>query len=80
MYGKRAGYDKFRWKYYLSDLPPNKKDEALFQYKYTFNAENNSIPGYFTEKLIDGIIQLSSDIFMLTKKYLVFQIFFVRNL
>lgn len=32
------------------------KDAGLFPYKYTFNAENNSIHNYFTEKIIDAIL------------------------
>lgn len=37
-------------------LPLYKKDEGLFSYKYTFNAENNTIPNYITEKLTDAIL------------------------
>ncbi len=50
------GNDKFDYIDYKGTLPSHKKDDALFPYKYTFNAENHSIEGYFTEKLIDGIL------------------------
>lgn len=40
-------------------LPLYNKDEGLFQYKYHFAAENNSIPNYFTEKIIDAILSES---------------------
>lgn len=50
------GSDKFLWNNYKGVLPPHYKDGALFPYKYTFNAENNSIKNYYTEKLIDGIL------------------------
>ena len=47
---------RFRWKDYRGALPLYSKDEALFPYKYTFNAENTFLPGYYTEKLIDAIL------------------------
>ena len=50
------GDNKFEYKNYKGALPPREKDKALFPYKYTFNAENNSIKNYYTEKLIDGIL------------------------
>lgn len=50
------GGNKFEWKDYKGPLPPHQKDNALFPYKYTFNVENHSINGYYTEKLIDGIL------------------------
>ena len=37
-------------------LPKFAKDSGLVPYKYTFNAENNSIDGYFTEKIADAIL------------------------
>lgn len=40
----------------IGPLPYHCKDSALFPYKYHFNAENNSIPNYFTEKLVDCIL------------------------
>lgn len=43
-------------KNYGGKLPYHMKDKGLLPYKYTFNVENNSIPNYFTEKLIDGIL------------------------
>lgn len=50
------GGNKFLWRDYRGPLPSHQKDDALFPYKYTFNVENHSIPGYATEKLIDGIL------------------------
>jgi hypothetical protein len=51
-------YGSNRWEYknYIESLPYHCKDKGLFPYKYTFNAENKNVPGYFTEKLIDGIL------------------------
>lgn len=37
-------------------LPYYMKDAGLFPYKYTFNAENTSENGYFTEKIVDAIL------------------------
>jgi hypothetical protein len=50
------GSNKFVWKNYKGSLPPYKKDDSLFPYKYSFNVENFSIKNYYTEKLIDGIL------------------------
>lgn len=50
------GGNKYRWQNYKGAPPSHCKDTALLPYKYTFNAENHSIPGYITEKLIDGIL------------------------
>ena len=50
------GGNKFGWKNYKGQLPLHQKDDALIPYKYTFNVENHSIPNYYTEKLIDGIL------------------------
>lgn len=44
------------WKNYKGQLKSYEKDNALFPYKYTFNAENHEIDNYYTEKLIDGIL------------------------
>lgn len=41
---------------YKGSLPSHNKKDGLFPYKYTFNIENESIPGYYTEKLIDAIL------------------------
>jgi hypothetical protein len=51
-------YGDNRWDYanYKGPLPYHCKDEGILPYKYTFNAENQSIPYYYTEKLIDGIL------------------------
>lgn len=50
------GSNKWDYKNYKGDLPYHQKDRAILPYKYTFNAENHSIFGYVTEKLIDGIL------------------------
>tara|TARA_B110000259_G_scaffold49886_1_gene58553 strand:+ start:22783 stop:23859 length:1077 start_codon:yes stop_codon:yes gene_type:complete len=50
------GNNKFKWKDYKGELPYHQKDNGLFPYKYTFNAENNSINNYYTEKIIDAIL------------------------
>lgn len=50
------GSNKFGWKSYKGSLPYHTKDDAILPYKYTFNAENYSQWGYFTEKLVDGIL------------------------
>jgi hypothetical protein len=36
--------------------PVAKKEDALLDYKYTFNCENDRAPGYFTEKIIDAVL------------------------
>ena len=50
------GGNKFEWVNYKGTLPYHNKDDAILPYKYVFNAENNAIPNYFTEKLLDGIL------------------------
>jgi hypothetical protein len=50
------GSNKCGYKSYKGPLPYHCKDNAMFPYKYVFNAENNSIPNYFTEKIVDGIL------------------------
>jgi hypothetical protein len=50
------GDNKWEYKEYKGSLPYHCKDDAIFPYKYTFNAENNDAPYYYTEKLIDGIL------------------------
>jgi hypothetical protein len=50
------GSDSFCYKSFCSSLPYHKKDDALYPYKYHFNAENHSIPNYFTEKIVDAIM------------------------
>ena len=45
-----------QWKNYKGALPYQEKENGLIPYKYTFNAENNSIKNYFTEKLTDSIL------------------------
>lgn len=52
------GFDNklnFPVKNYKGPLPPNDKS-IIMKYKYTLIAENNSIPGYMTEKIADGIL------------------------
>ena len=50
------GSNKWDYKDYKGSLPYHQKDDALFPYKYTFNAENHEIFNYFTEKIVDGIL------------------------
>jgi len=50
------GSSSLGFKNYKGSLPPNQKDEGIFPYKYHFNAENNQIPNYVTEKFTDGIL------------------------
>jgi len=56
-------FDVFGWKNwnfsedsYKGSLPYKDKSKALFPYKYTFNAENTRMKGYFTEKIVDAIL------------------------
>jgi hypothetical protein len=51
-------YGSNHWDYkdYKGSPPYHCKDEAMFPYKYVFNAENHSIKNYYTEKVIDGIL------------------------
>lgn len=44
------------YKHYKGKLPHQCKDDGLFPYKYHFNAENNAIHNYVTEKLVDAIL------------------------
>lgn len=48
--------NKSNWNNHKGTLPYHCKDNGLFPYKYTFNAENNSINNYYTEKIIDAIL------------------------
>jgi len=50
------GDNKWEFKDYKGSLLYHCKDNAIFPYKYTFNAENRDVPYYYTEKLIDGIL------------------------
>jgi len=50
------GGNKFVWKGYKGSPQVHCKDKAMFPYKYIFNAENHAIDGYYSEKLIDGIL------------------------
>jgi len=50
------GSNAFNYRSFAGALPYRRKDAALITRKYTFNAENCAIPGYVTEKLIDGIL------------------------
>lgn len=49
-------YGKNEFKENIKTLPDYNKDEGLFPYKYTFNAENHNIPNYHTEKITDAIL------------------------
>ncbi len=51
VYGGDSG-----WKNYKGTLKAHEKDNALFPYKYTFNAENHEINNYYTEKIVDAIL------------------------
>ncbi len=48
---------KFRG--YKGRLPLYCKDAGMFPYKYVFNAENNKVDHYYTEKIIDAILSES---------------------
>ena len=50
------GSNAFHYKHYCGPLPHREKDNGLFPYKYTFNAENHAIPNYMTEKIVDAIL------------------------
>ena len=50
------GDNKWNYKNYMGSLPHHNKNGGLLGYKYTFNAENQTIKNYYTEKLIDGIL------------------------
>ena len=50
------GSNVFQYKHYQGSLPCGRKEDGLFPYRYTFNAENNSIKNYVTEKLVDAIL------------------------
>lgn len=50
------GENKFNYTHFQGSLPYHQKDDGLFPYKYHVTAENHSIPYYYTEKLIDGIL------------------------
>ncbi len=42
-----------RWR---SQPPPRDKRRALLPYRYCFDAENNSAPNYYTEKIVDCLL------------------------
>lgn len=48
--------DKNKCKNYKGTLPHKSKDLGLFPYKYTFNSESECVPGFVSEKMIDGIL------------------------
>jgi hypothetical protein len=50
------GNNKWNYKDYKGSLPSHCKDDGIFPYKYHFNAENNPIFNYCTEKVLDGIL------------------------
>lgn len=41
---------------YKGELPPNRKDDGLYPYKYSIAFENSSEYNYFTEKITDCIL------------------------
>ena len=41
---------------YVGSLPAHRKDDGILPYRYTFNAENQAVPNYVTEKLADAIL------------------------
>jgi GR25 family glycosyltransferase involved in LPS biosynthesis len=53
LYGHR---NDFRFASYVGPLPPHRKDDGILPYRYTFNAENQAVPNYVTEKLADAIL------------------------
>jgi hypothetical protein len=50
------GGNRAQYKRYKGALPPGSKDDSLFPYKYTFNAENHMYANYMTEKIVDAIL------------------------
>lgn len=50
------GGERWRWKNDKGPLSYHNKDDGLFNYKYHFQCENNSIRNYVSEKLYDGIL------------------------
>jgi len=50
------GSNSMNFHNYKGSLPPNKKDDGIFPYEYHFNAENNAIKNYITEKFTDAIL------------------------
>lgn len=50
------GTTRLKWNDNKGALPYACKEIGLYSYKYTFAAENNAIPNYITEKLIDAIL------------------------
>jgi len=49
-------YHGFSDNIYKGPLATYDKRDGLLPYKYTITAENHSIPGYLTEKIVDGIL------------------------
>ena len=47
---------ELKFKNYRGELPSNTKNDGMFPYKYHFQAENNYIDNYITEKLYDGMM------------------------
>ena len=54
VFGHDSGF-----KNYKGSLPYHNKNDAMMPYFYTFNVENQEIPNYFTEKIIDSILSES---------------------
>lgn len=53
------GNNKFGYAQYKGALPYHNKNDGLMPYKYTIAAENNAIPNYCTEKIVDAILSES---------------------
>jgi Glycosyltransferase family 25 (LPS biosynthesis protein) len=53
LYGYRNDFDLAS---YVGPLPAHRKDDGILPYRYTFNAENQAVPNYVTEKLADAIL------------------------
>lgn len=51
VFGHDLGY-----RHYKGPLPYHDKNAALMPYFYTFNVENQDVPNYFTEKIIDAVL------------------------
>jgi GR25 family glycosyltransferase involved in LPS biosynthesis len=51
------GFDNAQnFAHYRRPLPDRRKADGLLPYRYTFNAENQSLPNYFTEKILDAVL------------------------
>jgi len=53
LYGRS---NKFNLRNYIGELEYHNKNEGILPYKYTIACENESVDGYFTEKIVDAIL------------------------